>query len=276
MFAHRAALRTTGPRRGGPWQRGIALSDNTFAEQHIVVTGGGTGIGRATALAFAEQGAASVMITGRRGGPLDEVAALHPSIVPVLADVATEAGIDTITAEVRARAGRVDVLVHNAGVFARTPLDELDPAEVRKQFGVNVFGPILLTAALLPQLTAPGGNIVIVSSISARLAAPAQSVYAASKAAVDSLIRSWAIELGPKGIRVNGVAPGNVRTPILGAGGIPAHEIEQWQTNYANVVPTGRVGEVDDVVPWITRLAEPASAWVSGEIIVVDGGRLAA
>ncbi|WP_378742268.1 SDR family NAD(P)-dependent oxidoreductase [Nocardia brasiliensis] len=252
------------------------MSEKTFAEQHVVVTGGGTGIGRAAALAFAEQGAASVTITERRGELLDEVAALHPAVVPVVADVTTEAGADAIAAAVQARGGGIDVLVHNAGIFSTTPLDDLDPAAVRQLFEVNVFGPILLTAKLLPLLRSPGSNIVVVSSISARLAAPAQSVYSATKAAVDSLIRSWAVELGPKGIRVNGVAPGNVTTPILATGGVPPEEAADWRSAYADKAPTGRVGEVADVVPWITRLAEPTSSWVTGEIITVDGGRLIA
>ncbi|MFC9440752.1 SDR family NAD(P)-dependent oxidoreductase [Nocardia sp. NPDC057030] len=252
------------------------MSDKTFADQHIVVTGGGTGIGRAAALAFAEQGAAGVIITGRRPEPLDAVAALHPAVIPLVADVATEAGTDAIAAAVRARGDKLDVLVHNAGVFSTTPLDDLDPAAVRHQFEVNVFGPILLTAKLLPHLRSPGGNIVVVSSISARLANPHQAVYGASKAAIDSFVRSAAVELGPKGIRVNGVAPGNVQTPILATGGVSPEDIDEWRTGYAGKAPAGRIGQVSDVIPWITRLAEPASSWVTGEIIVVDGGMLVA
>lgn len=252
------------------------MSEKTFAEQHIVVTGGGTGIGRAAALAFAEQGAASVTITGRRPAPLEEVAARHPAVIPLVADVATEAGTDAIAAAVQARGDKLDVLVHNAGVFGTTPLDDLDPADVRYQFEVNVFGPILLTAKLLPHLRSPGSNIVVVSSISARLANPRQSVYAASKAAIDSFIRSAAVELGPKGIRVNGVAPGNVQTPILATGGISPEDIDEWRTGYAAKAPAGRIGQVADVTPWITRLAEPASSWITGEIIAVDGGLLIA
>ncbi|MFD6257866.1 SDR family NAD(P)-dependent oxidoreductase, partial [Nocardia sp. NPDC060256] len=210
------------------------------------------------------------------GEPLGEVATLHSAFIPGFADVATEAGTDAIAAAVQARGGTLDVLVHNAGVFGLTPLDDLDPADVRHQFEVNVFAPILLTAKLLPLLRSPGGNIVVVSSISARLASPEQSVYSASKAAVDSLIRSWAVELGPKGIRVNGVAPGNVRTPILTTGGLSDETVTTWRSGYADRAPTGRIGEVSDITPWITRLAEPTSSWISGEIIVIDGGRLVA
>ncbi|MFE7799511.1 SDR family NAD(P)-dependent oxidoreductase [Nocardia sp. NPDC057440] len=107
-----------------------------------------------------------------------------------------------------------------------------------------------------------------------RAASAGSSVYSATKAAVDSLIVNWAIELAPKGIRVNGVAPGAVRTPILATCGVPSEEVDQWMAHYAGTAPAGRIGQVDDVVPWITRLAEPASSWVTGEIIVIDGGKM--
>ncbi|RDI48361.1 SDR family NAD(P)-dependent oxidoreductase [Nocardia mexicana] len=249
------------------------MSDKAFAGQHIVVTGGGTGIGRAAALAFADQGAARVTVVGRRAEPLAEVAAQHEAVVPLVADATTEAGVEAIAESVAAH-GSLDVLVHNAGIFRPTPLDRLDAESVRGQLDVNVVAPVLLTGRLLPLLTSPGGSIVVVSSISAQRAEAVSSVYAATKAAVDSLVRSWAVELAPKGIRVNGVAPGAVETPILGVGGLTPEEVTAQRAGYAADAPAGRIGQVDDVVPWITRLAEPASAWVTGEIIVMDGGRL--
>ncbi|MFC9999442.1 SDR family NAD(P)-dependent oxidoreductase [Nocardia sp. NPDC127526] len=249
------------------------MSEKTFADQYIVVTGGGTGIGRAAALAFAEQGAAGVVITGRRRETLDEAAAEHPALIPVVADVTTPEGADAVAAAITEHGGRLDVLVHNAGIFRNTPLDALDADAVRAQLDINVTGPVLLTARLLPLLRV-GGNIVLVSSISARLAGAGSSVYSASKAAVDSLVRSWAVELGPKGIRVNGVAPGQVDTPILGIAGMPPEAVQDWYTQYAASVPAGRIGTVHDISSWITRLAEPSSSWITGEIITIDGGKL--
>ncbi|MFJ4650747.1 SDR family NAD(P)-dependent oxidoreductase [Nocardia sp. NPDC088792] len=249
------------------------MSDQTFAERHILITGGGTGIGRATALAFADQGAARVTIVGRRNEPLAEVAAIHPAVVPLTADATTSEGIEAIDASVTEHGG-LDVLVHNAGIYRTTPLDELNVDAVRDQLEINLIAPLLLTARLLPVLTAPGASIVLVSSISARFASPTTSVYAATKAATDSFIRSWAMELGPKGIRVNGVAPGLIDTDIHAAGGLDQKLITAWHETYAAAVPTERVGRVEDVTPWITRLAEPASAWVTGEIIAMDGGGL--
>ncbi|MFQ6395441.1 SDR family NAD(P)-dependent oxidoreductase [Nocardia sp. KC 131] len=245
----------------------------TFVDQYVVVTGGGTGIGRATALAFAEQGAAGVIITGRRGAALEEVAAEHEALIPVVADVTTPEGADAVVAAVSELGGQLDVLVHNAGIFRNTPLDDLGADAVREQLEVNVIGPVLLTGRLLPLLR-EGGNIVLVSSISARLAGAGSSVYSASKAAVDSLIRSWAVELGPKRIRVNGVAPGQVETPILGSGGVSPEAVQDWYSVYAASAPAGRIGKAAEVSSWITRLAEPASSWITGEIITMDGGKL--
>ncbi|MGW2664459.1 SDR family NAD(P)-dependent oxidoreductase [Nocardia tengchongensis] len=249
------------------------MSEKPFADQYVVVTGGGTGIGRAAALAFAEQGAAGVVITGRRRETLEQTAAEHPALIPVVADVTTTAGADAVAAAITEHGGHLDVLVHNAGIFRNTPLNELDADAVREQLETNVAGPVLLTARLLPLLRT-GGNIVLVSSISARMAGAGSSVYSASKAAVDSLIRSWAVELGPQGIRVNGVAPGQVDTAILGVAGVSAEFVADWYAQYATSAPAGRIGTVADVSSWITRLAEPASSWITGEIITIDGGKL--
>ncbi|WP_280263747.1 SDR family NAD(P)-dependent oxidoreductase, partial [Nocardia wallacei] len=225
------------------------------------------------ARACAALGAARGTGGGRRAPPRAEGAARHDAGVPLAADATTAAGVDAIAESVAAHGG-LDVLVHNAGIFRPTPLDALAAASVREQLEVNVVAPTLLTGRLLPLLTSPGGNIVVVSSISAQRAEAVSSVYAATKAAVDSLIRSWAVELAPKGIRVNGVAPGAVETSILGVGGLTPEDVAAQRAGYAADAPAGRIGQVDDVVPWITRLAEPSSAWVTGEIIVMDGGRL--
>src|SRR5512139_1786463 len=165
-------------------QRRFAMSDKSFAGQTVVVTGGGTGIGRAAALAFAELGAAHVIVTGRRAEKVAEVAALHESVVAVTADVTTEAGTQAVVDAVTARGGQLDVLVHNAGIFRFTPTDGLDPATARQVWDTNVVGPLLLTSRLLPLLRSPGASIVVVSSRAGHNASPGSSVYAASKAAV--------------------------------------------------------------------------------------------
>ncbi len=162
--------------------------------------------------------------------------------------------------------------MHNAGIFRMTPLDAPDIPTVRDILDINVLGPVLLTARLLPLLRSPGGNIVFVSSVVGHLSVAAASAYAASKAAVDSLTRSWAKELAPKGIRVNAVAPGTVDTTILATGGLSADLVEKMRAQHDATVPSGRTGKPDEIAPWITRLAEPASSWVTGKVFTIDGG----
>ncbi|MER0443375.1 SDR family oxidoreductase [Streptomyces sp. Edi4] len=248
------------------------MSDQPFVQQTVVVTGGGTGIGRATALAFAALGAAAVIVTGRRKERLAEVAELSPVIVPVTADVTTQSGAEAVAETVRERTGSLDVLVHNAGVFRFSPLAALDAADARDVLETNVLGPLLLTTHLLPLLRSPGGSIVLVSSRGGHNPGPDSSVYSASKAAVHSFTRSWAAELAPRGVRVNAVAPGFVRTEAYAANGLSDEQVEGLFAGVVQGIPLGRVSDPEDIAPWITRLAGPASALVTGQIITVDGG----
>ncbi|MER7112508.1 SDR family NAD(P)-dependent oxidoreductase [Streptomyces sp. NPDC000229] len=248
------------------------MSDTPFAERTVVVTGGGTGIGRATALAFAGLGAGAVVITGRRKERLAEVAELHPAIVPVCADVTTEVGAEAVSEAVREHGGALDVLVQNAGVFRFTLLAALDAGTAREVLETNVLGPALLTAHLLPLLRSPGGHIILISSRGGHNPGPESSLYSASKAAVHSFTRSWAAELAPQGIRVNAVAPGFVRTEAYAANGLSAEQVEGLFAGVAHSIPLGRVAEAEDIASWVTRLAEPSDSLVTGQIITVDGG----
>nr|AKT74271.1 TxnP4 [Streptomyces bottropensis] len=248
------------------------MPNGTFAGQTVVITGAGTGIGRATALAFAAQGAATVIVCGRRKDRLDQVAAEHRAVVPVAADVTSEAGAEALADEVRARGGVLNVLVHNAGVFRFTPLAGLGPDSVRQVLDTNLLGPLLVTGQLLPYLLPQRGNIVLVSSRAGHNPGPGSSVYAASKAGVHSLTRSWAAELAAHGVRVNAVAPGFVRTEAYEANGMTPQQVAGLFEAVVPGIPLGRVADVDDITPWITRLADPASSLVTGQIITVDGG----
>jgi NAD(P)-dependent dehydrogenase (short-subunit alcohol dehydrogenase family) len=248
------------------------MSDAPFAGQQVVVTGGGTGIGRAAALAFADLGATSVVVTGRREDRLAEVEAVHPAIRAVVADVGTAEGTAAVVDAVRSSGEKLDVLVHNAGIFRFTPVDAFDVDVAREVLETNLVGPMRLTSALLPLLASPGGSIVFVSSNAGHTATPRGAAYGASKAAVDSLTRTWALELAPRGIRVNAVAPAAVRTEVYAANGLSPEEVEGYFGYQASLTPLRRTGEVEDVVPWITRFAEPASSWVTGQIITLDGG----
>ncbi|MEU7146143.1 SDR family oxidoreductase [Nocardia sp. NPDC046473] len=240
------------------------MSDGVFAGRCVVVTGGGSGIGRATALAFARQGAAKVVVTGRRLEPLQETAQVYEAIVPVVADVRTEEGAEMVAEAINDSAA-LDVLVHNAGVVRGSPLESFELADVTAVWETNVVGPMVLTRRLLPQMKSPGANIVLVSSVvGQRYAVPGTSIYGASKSAVDNLTRSWAVELAGRGIRVNAVAPGGIKSAAM--------KMQPSAEQLRQMFLVGRRGEPEEVAGWIIHLAQPDSGFVTGQIIAVDGG----
>ncbi|MFJ8429721.1 SDR family NAD(P)-dependent oxidoreductase [Kitasatospora sp. NPDC094019] len=240
----------------------------------VVVTGAGTGIGRATARAFAEQDPrARVVAVGRRAEPLAGTAERAPGrIVPLVADITAPDGPGTIVRGALERFGRLDVLVNNAGVAPHATLGGYTPEGVGALLATNLTAPVLLAQAALPALTRSRGVIVNVSTAVGLRGWPSNSVYAASKAAVDTLTRSWAVELAPLGIRVVAVAPGAIETPIADHAGIGPEQraaLRAWQLAHT---PLGRIGEADEVARAIAWLAAPQAAFVTGVVLPVDGG----
>ena len=249
------------------------MSDKPFSGQRVIITGGGTGIGRAAALAFAEQGAEWVLVTGRRTEPLAESAAAHPAICAVVADVGTEEGAETVAGAVTEGPGTADILIHNAGVLRPSRLGDCDVVQVRALFDTNVLGPLILTNRMLPLLRSPGASVLLLSSVVGhRPALPGTSAYAASKAAVESFVRSWALELAGLGIRVNGVAPGSTRTQAM-----PSHltpeQVTQAEARLKQMIPAGRRADPGEIVTWITQVSDPRSGFLTGQVITVDGGQ---
>ena len=236
-----------------------------------LVTGAGSGIGRAVAVELAEAGA-SVLGVGRRADRLAATAALHPAIATLVADVREPGAPEEIVRAATERWGRLDVLVNNAGVFVGMPLERVEAAGVTDLLATNVTAPSLLAGAALAPLRAAKGAIVNVSSTFGHRPAPGAAHYAASKAALESLTRSWALELAPDGVRVNAVAPGPTESEALLAAGLTDQQIDRVKADEAARIPLGRRGEPVEVAPWIVRLADPASAWVTGQVLAVDGG----
>ncbi|HEY8431670.1 MAG TPA: SDR family oxidoreductase, partial [Sandaracinaceae bacterium] len=247
------------------------MSAAWWHEHVAIVTGGGTGIGRATALEFARRGA-RVLITGRRGEPLDETAAQVDGIVPVVADVTSEEGARRVVDRAIERWGRIDTLVNNAGMFAARLLAGADAETVAALFATNVLGPTLLARAALPHLKATRGAIINVSSTFGHKPSPGAAHYGASKAALEHMTRSWALELAGEGVRVNAVAPGPTETPMLERSGLTPEQVAAVREAEARRIPLGRRGEPEEVARWIVLLASPESAWVTGQVIAVDGG----
>jgi NAD(P)-dependent dehydrogenase (short-subunit alcohol dehydrogenase family) len=245
------------------------------AQRVVAVTGAGTGIGRATARAFAAAGA-HVLAVGRRPTPLAETAEGHPRIVPLPADVTTSDAPGLVVRTALDQFGRLDVLVNNAGTAGGGALADLDEAAARRQLETNLLAPVRLAHAALDALAATGGVIVNVSTSIGQRAWPGGSVYAAGKAALDSLTRSWAVELAPRGIRVVAVAPGAVDTPIGVHQGLSPERraaVRDWQVSRT---PAGRVGRPEEVAWVIHRLCDPGAAFVTGVVLPVDGGAVVA
>ncbi|MEU8891663.1 SDR family oxidoreductase [Streptomyces sp. NPDC048442] len=239
----------------------------------VVITGGGTGIGRATARAFAAQGA-RVLVVGRTASTLDATAAHHPGIRTLVADLTAPDAARHIVSTALAAFGRLDVLVHNAAAVLPEPTGELTRAHAHTQLETNLLAPLLLTRAALPALSAARGTVVAVGTAATlgRRTFPGLSLYGATKVALDFLVRTWAVELAPLGIRAVGVAPGETDTGIGERMGWSAQEIADHQRAAAARTPSGRVGRPEDVAWWIVTMAGPEAGTTTGTTVAVDGG----
>jgi NAD(P)-dependent dehydrogenase (short-subunit alcohol dehydrogenase family) len=250
-------------------------------EGHVaLISGGGTGIGEAIAWAFARAGAA-VAISGRRRDVLEAAAnALEKEtgadkVLAIVGDVAQRADCERMVGETVARFGALDILVNNAGVSRGGPLGSMEEQSVHEVVDVDLKGPVFLTQAALPHLTKSGekrrASILNLSSSVTVHPVPNYSVYSAAKAGLDMLTRCWAIELAPARIRVNAVLPGIVRTPVFETM-LPKDAIEPFLARFEKVTPLGRIGTPEDVARLALFLSSPASEWMTGAIVPLDGG----
>lgn len=237
----------------------------------MVVTGAGSGIGRATARAFGTAHA-HVLAVGRRAAPLAETAAGHPRIIPLALDITAADAPRRVVDAALAQHGRLDVLVNNAGIAGGGGLAELDETAVRRQWDINLLAPVRLAQAALPALVAARGVIVNVTTSIGQRGWPGSSLYAAGKVALDSLTRSWAVELAPHGVRVVAVAPGAIDTPIGEHQGLSQQQraaVRAWQIEHT---PLGRIGRPEEVAWAVLQLCDAKAAFVTGVVLPVDGG----
>ncbi|GHA62023.1 oxidoreductase [Streptomyces tendae] len=236
-----------------------------LAGKVAVVTGANSGIGLAIAKRFAAEGA-RVFLAGRRQEPLDAaVAEIGSAATGVRADVSVQADLDDLYSVVREEAGRIDVLVANAGSAVPQQLGEITEEAIDATFGTNVKGTVFTVQKALPLLS-DGASIVVTGSTSTLRPGPSLEIYGASKAAVRNLVRSWALGARERKFRVNVLSPGPTETPgLVGAVG-PDHQL-------ASQVPLGRIGRPDEIAAVATFLASDASSFVNGVDWFVDGGQ---
>lgn len=243
-----------------------------FTNKVAIITGGGGGIGLAAARLLSAKGA-KVLITGRQLAPLEEIAASDPNIKAFAADVSDPDSASRTVAAALEHWGRIDIIVNNAGGGVIQPLADVSAKSIQDILAINVAGPTMLAAAAIPHLEETKGSIINMSSTYGSKAAANLSLYAASKAAVEHLTRCWALELAPKGIRVNAVASGPVETAFLrDRMKLTDEQIHNVKEQERQMIPLGRRGEPDDVAQWIVQLTDSQQGWITGQIIGVDGG----
>lgn len=236
-----------------------------------LITGGSSGIGLATARLFQAEGA-RVAVTGRDPAGLAAArAALGPEALVLASDAGSLTGLDALFAEVQQHFGRLDILFLNAGISAALPLEHAAEAQFDEIMRVNVKGVFFAVQKALP-LLAPAASVIVTTSITNRLGSPHFSLYAASKAALRSLVQSFALELAGRGVRVNAISPGPIETPIYDRVGLPAEMVQGIKGEIARKSPRGRFGTPEEVAKVALFLASDDSAYLLGEEIVVDGG----
>ena len=245
----------------------------TFVGKTVLITGAGNGIGRGTALAFAREGARLVLadIDGTAGEAVrEEICAAGGEAFFVRTDVARGTEVQAMVAASVERYGRIDCAFNNAGIEEEHQrLADSDEAMYDRMMGINVKGVWLCMKYQIAQMLGQGGGVIVnTASVAGLIGAPKHAIYAASKHAVVGLTKSAAAEYGKRGIRVNSVCPGVIRTPMLERA---LRREPDWEQTLLRMHPIGRLGEVDDVAQAVLWLCSDASAFVTGHQLAVDG-----
>lgn len=244
--------------------RDVSVNAMVFADRLAVVTGAASGIGRSTVCAFADRGAEVLAVDI---DPVGLEALAGPHITTATADVRRPGEVGKVLGGLP----RIDALANVAGSYAAAGLANSSAELLCDLFDINVTGTTVCTQAALPLLATAHGAVVNVASTVGHRASATASGYAASKAAVEHLTRCWAVELAPRDIRVNAVAPGPVETPILANSGMSAAAIDNQRRAEIRRIPQHRLGSPAEIARWIVALAAPAS-WITGAILCIDGG----
>lgn len=242
---------------------------STLNNKVAVVTGGNSGIGYASAKELAQQGA-TVIITGRQKEAVKKAAA-EIGATGIVSDQSDLSAIDSLVAEVKEKFGAVNVLFINAGIAKMAPLEHITEEQFDSTLDVNFKGAFFTLQKFLPLLK-EGSSVTFLSSINAYTGMPNTSVYASSKAALNSLMRTAAYELAPRGIRVNAVCPGPINTPLFGKVGLPEEAVQQFADAMQQRVPLKRFGASEDVAKLVSFLSSDDASFITGSEYVIDGG----
>ena len=236
-----------------------------------VITGGNSGIGLATAKRLKDEGA-KVAITGRSQKTLDEaVKALGDDVLAIQSDVSKTAEVERIFQAVTKKLGKIDVLFANAGVAKFLPVPLVTEEHYDEQFDINAKGAYFTIQKSLPYLN-DGASVILNTSVVSHKGLPEGSVYAATKAAMRSLTRSFASSLVDRKIRVNAVAPGPIETPIFERTGLPKEALDNFAASVLNGVPMKRFGKPEEVAATVAFLASSDASYITGIELNVDGG----
>jgi 3-oxoacyl-[acyl-carrier protein] reductase len=239
-----------------------------------VVTGASKGIGASIALHLAAEGARVVVnyASSKEGADrvVAEIAGKGGKAIAVQANVAKEADIVRLFAETKKAFERLDILVNNAGVYEFGPLENVTAEQYHRMFDVNVLGLILATREAVKLIGPSGGSIINIGSVAGTSPPATTTVYSATKGAVDTVTKALSKELGPRKIRVNSINPGMVETEGFHTAGVAGSE---WQKQTEAETPLGRIGQPQDIAPAAVFLASDDSAWITGELLYISGGK---
>ncbi|CAG2167276.1 unnamed protein product [Oppiella nova] len=284
-----------------------------FSGKVALVTGSSSGIGAATAILFAKSGAnvvvtgrnatkvsevakqclnhwkwwqtlTNVVVTGRNATKVSEVAKQCLNVSPkglkaleVVADVTRDEDLIRLVDTTVQTFGKIDILVNNAGIAIPVGIGDKNYVNIyRQNLQTNLDSVVFLTHICVKHLEKTKGNIVNISSVRSTQTRHDLSAYCMSKSALDMFTKCIAVELGHKGIRVNSVNPGAVKTNFASNSGVTKSESDKWYENYGKLYPVGRVGEGDDIANAVLYLASNESSFITGSVLVADGGHLAA